>query len=95
VLLLFAGHDHIYQRGQAGGLAYIVSGGGGASLYPIRCGTRGRPRCSEDDGAILALSEHHYLSITVQRDYVLVCPKRPDRTPLEKCIRYKLPHLKR
>jgi hypothetical protein len=95
VLLLFAGHDHIYQRGQAGGLAYIVSGGGGASLYPIRCGTRGRPRCPEDDGAILALSEHHYLSITVQRDYVLVCPKRPDRTPLEKCIRYKLPRLKR
>jgi hypothetical protein len=95
VLLLFAGHDHIYQRGEIGGLRYIVSGGGGASLYPIRCGTRGRPRCAEDDGAALALSEHHYVAVTVQRDYAQVCPKRPDRTPLEKCIRYKLPRLRR
>ena len=95
VLLLFAGHDHIYQRGEAGGLRYIVSGGGGAGLYPIRCGSRGRPRCPDDDGAALALSEHHYVAITVQRDYALVCPRRPDRTPLEKCIRYKLPRLKR
>jgi acid phosphatase type 7 len=94
-LLLFAGHDHIYQRGTAGGLSYIVSGGGGASLYSIRCGTRGRPRCSEDDGVAHAASEHHYIAITVQRDYAMVCPRRPDRTPLEKCIRYKLPRLRR
>ena len=95
VLLLFAGHDHIYQRGEIGGLRYIVSGGGGAALYPIRCGSRGRPRCSEVDGAALAGSEHHYVTITVQRDYAMVCPRRPDRTPLEKCIRYRLPRLKR
>ena len=95
VLLLFTGHDHIYQRGEVDGLRYIVTGGGGASLYPIRCGTRGRPRCDQDDGAALAVSEHHYLTVTVQRDYALVCPRRPDRTPLEKCIRYKLPRLKR
>lgn len=95
VLLLFAGHDHIYQRGEIGGLRYIVSGGGGASLYPIRCGARGRPRCTENDGAALAVSEHHYVTVTVQRDYAMVCPRRPDRTPLEKCIRYKLPRLKR
>jgi len=95
VLLLFAGHDHIYQRGEIAGLRYIVSGGGGASLYPIRCGARGRPRCTDDDGAAVAMSEHHYVTVTVQRDYALVCPRRPDRTPLEKCIRYKLPRLKR
>jgi predicted MPP superfamily phosphohydrolase len=95
VLLLFAGHDHIYQRGEIGGLRYIVTGGGGASLYPIRCGTRGRPRCAGDDGAALARSEHHYVAVTVQRDYAMVCPKRPDRTPLETCIRYKLPRLRR
>lgn len=95
VLLLFAGHDHIYQRGEIGGLRYIISGGGGASLYSVRCGVRGRPRCAEDDGAALALSEHHYIAVTVQRDYAMVCPKRPDRTPLEKCIRYKLPRLRR
>jgi hypothetical protein len=94
VLLLFAGHDHIYQRGEAGGLRYIVSGGGGAPLYSIKCGTRGRSRCQIDDGADLAVSEHHYIVITVQRDYAQVCPKRPDRTPLEKCVRYKLPRLR-
>jgi acid phosphatase type 7 len=94
VLLLFAGHDHIYQRGEVDGLRYIVTGGGGAPLYPIRCGARGRPRCSDKDGAALALSEHHYVTVTVQRDHALVCPRRPDRTPLEKCVRYKLPRLK-
>ncbi|HEU5056446.1 MAG TPA: metallophosphoesterase [Kofleriaceae bacterium] len=95
VLLLFAGHDHIYQRGEVDGLRYIVTGGGGASLYPIRCGDRGRSRCPEKDGAALAVSEHHSLTVTVQRDYAQVCPRRPDRTPLEKCIRYRLPRLKR
>src|SRR5215472_12729855 len=31
--LLLCGHDHIYERGDALGLRYIVSGGGGAPLY--------------------------------------------------------------
>ncbi len=36
--LLLAGHDHIYERGDHGGsapLKYVISGGGGAPLYPI------------------------------------------------------------
>jgi hypothetical protein len=33
--LLLAGHDHIYERGDAGQLKYLISGGGGAPLYPI------------------------------------------------------------
>jgi len=90
VVLLFAGHDHLYQRGEVDGLRYIVTGGGGAPLYPVRCGVRGTPRCSVRDGAAIALSEHHYIVVTVQRDYVQVCPKRPDRTPLERCTRYPL-----
>jgi acid phosphatase type 7 len=90
-VLLFAGHDHLYQRGEADGLRYIVSGGGGAPLYPVRCGTRGKPRCDVDDGAEIAVSEHHYVIVTVQRDFVQACARRPDRTPLEPCVRYKLP----
>ena len=30
---VLAGHDHAYERGQADGLRYMVSGGGGAPLY--------------------------------------------------------------
>jgi hypothetical protein len=33
--LVLAGHDHIYERGYARKLAYVVSGGGGAPPYPI------------------------------------------------------------
>lgn len=29
---LFAGHDHLYERGEADGLRYFISGGGGAPL---------------------------------------------------------------
>jgi len=94
-VMLFSGHDHIYQRGEVDGLRYIVSGGAGAPLYPVRCGVRGRPRCPVEDGAVLATSEYHYVLVTVQRDYVQVCPRRPDRTPLEKCIRYRLPSERR
>jgi hypothetical protein len=95
VVLLFAGHDHLYQRGEIGGLRYIISGGGGAPLYSVRCGARGLPRCPVADGAAAALSEHHYVMVTVQRDYAQVCPKRPDRTPLEKCVRYRLSRRRR
>jgi len=30
------GHDHIYERGASDGLRYIVSGGAGAPLYPVK-----------------------------------------------------------
>jgi hypothetical protein len=89
-VMLFAGHDHLYQRGEIDGLRYIVSGGGGAPLYPVTCGERGRPRCKERDGAAIATSEYHYVMVTVQRDYAQVCARRPDRTPLERCTRVRL-----
>jgi 3',5'-cyclic AMP phosphodiesterase CpdA len=35
--LALAGHDHNYQRfAQRGGVRYVVHGGGGAELYPLR-----------------------------------------------------------
>ena len=36
VTAAFAGHDHIYERAHRDGVAYIVSGGGGAPLYGRR-----------------------------------------------------------
>ncbi|MCX5794463.1 MAG: metallophosphoesterase [Elusimicrobia bacterium] len=35
---VFSGHDHIYERSEVGGIAYIVTGGGGAPLYTKRSG---------------------------------------------------------
>ncbi len=91
VTMLFSGHDHIYQRGRKAGLDYIVSGGGGASLYPVTCGVPGRPPCKSDDGAATAISAYHYVLVEVLRDDVRVCPKRIDGTALEPCVRLDLP----
>lgn len=91
VAMLFAGHDHLYQRGHVGGLRYIVSGGGGAPLYPVTCGVPHRPRCRVSDGARFAASANHYIMVTVQGDSVEVCARRPDRTPLEPCVHFALP----
>ena len=33
VELVLAGHDHIYERGEGGGLKYVITGGAGAPLY--------------------------------------------------------------
>jgi hypothetical protein len=38
--LILSGHDHIYERGDANGLRYIVSGGGGAPIYREYRGAR-------------------------------------------------------
>lgn len=90
VTMLFSGHDHLYQRGEINGLRYIVSGGGGAPLYSVRCGVRKRPRCKVKDGMKHVVSEHHYIMVTVYRTYVEVCPKRVDGTPLEPCLGIRL-----
>jgi hypothetical protein len=87
--LLLAGHDHLYQRGEFGGVRYVVTGGGGASLYGIRCGVPGRPRCTLDDGMRAIAREHHYAVLTVARDLEL-CVRRADGTLIEKCVRYRL-----
>jgi 3',5'-cyclic AMP phosphodiesterase CpdA len=90
VTLLFSGHDHLYQRGAVKGLNYMVSGGGGAPLYSVRCGVRGKKRCKDKDGMQHVAREHHYVLISVYPKYVEACPKRLDRSPLEACTRYRL-----
>jgi 3',5'-cyclic AMP phosphodiesterase CpdA len=87
VAVVFSGHDHLYQRGEVGGLPYVVSGGGGASLYPVRCGVGRRPRCRVDDGMIAIASEHHYVLLTVYPTGLELCPRRADGTPVEPCVR--------
>jgi hypothetical protein len=90
VTLLLSGHDHLYQRGRMDGLDYIVTGGGGAGLYPIACGVSGRRPCAHEDGMAFAASAYHYLMLALYADFLEACPKRPDGTALEPCVRYPL-----
>ena len=90
VALLLSGHDHLYQRGRAGGLDYVVTGGGGAALYPVTCGVAGRKACAADDGMIHIAREYHYLMLTVYPDWLEMCPRRADGTLVEGCVRYAL-----
>lgn len=90
VNLLLAGHDHQYQRGRISGLDYVVSGGGGAALYPITCGVPGRPRCKVEDGMRKVAREHHYLMLTITGPSLEMCARRPDGTALEPCQRLRL-----
>ena len=74
--LIVAGHDHIYERGQSGALRYVISGGGGAPLYPI-------------DGPVAstrkAESAHHFVEATVKPDSLAIVAKRDDGSVLERC----------
>ncbi len=87
--LVIAGHDHLYQRGEAGGIRYVVSGGGGAPLYKPTCGVARKPKCPEDGMKKLAI-EHHYIVLTLDKESLELCPRRTDGTLLEKCTRYRL-----
>jgi hypothetical protein len=58
--LVLNGHDHNYQRfGPIDGATYVVTGGGGASLYPVDDCGEGTPDpvASNDD-------DHHFLYVT-------------------------------
>jgi hypothetical protein len=87
--LLLAGHDHLYQRGEADGVRYVVSGGGGASLYKVSCGVDGKPACPHD-GMQKVMVAHHYVVLAIGKDTLEMCPRRADGSLLEACVRYKL-----
>lgn len=93
--LMFSGHDHLYQRGKVDGLGYIVSGGGGAPLYRVSCGVKGRRKCRVNDGMLKVAREYHYVLVEVFKRTVRMCPKRPDRSLIEPCVTYKIPRRRR
>jgi hypothetical protein len=75
--LLVSGHDHIYERGDAGTLKYIVSGGGGAPLYSI--GPRG-------PGSRKAESAYHFVEVTASTEALGVVARRAaDGSVLDRC----------
>lgn len=74
--LVFAGHDHIYERGEADGLKYIVTGGAGAPLYPIR-------RVLATTAKVEA--SHHWVEVAVDGPTVKARAVRLDGTVIESC----------
>ncbi len=74
--ILFAGHDHLYERGSAKGIPYIISGGGGAPLYAIK------HRIPE---AERAESVHHFVDVAVTEGRISIEAVREDSSTLEKC----------
>jgi hypothetical protein len=74
--LVFAGHDHLYERGDGRGVRYIVSGGGGADLYD--------PKAREPSTRRLEKA-FHYVEVAVTQDDVKIAAKRADGSLIEKC----------
>lgn len=63
-ILVFSGHVHNYERYEHGGVTYIVSGGGGAPMYPIRR--------AEGDVYTLPGPNFHYCRVRVNGPKILV-----------------------
>lgn len=74
--LLLSGHDHIYERGEAGGTKYLISGGGGAPVYKI-----GPPTPTTRK----AESAYHFIEVTTTASDVRIVTHRGDGSILERC----------
>jgi len=74
--LVIAGHDHIYERGWAEGLAYLVSGGGGAPMYKIKDAA---PSAKKFESA------RHFIEASVNPAAMQFTAKRVDGTQIERC----------
>ncbi|HEX8792366.1 MAG TPA: metallophosphoesterase [Polyangiaceae bacterium] len=74
--LLLSGHDHIYERGDAGGTKYLISGGGGAPVYKL-----GPPTPTTRK----AESAYHFIEVTTTGNDLRIVTRRGDGSTLERC----------
>lgn len=74
--LVLSGHDHIYERGDAGAIKYVISGGGGAALYKIG---KLAPTARKAESA------YHYIDFTVLPMELHLVAHRLDGSVLDKC----------
>jgi hypothetical protein len=73
--LVFAGHDHVYERTvPTRGVTYVVSGGGGRRLYPA-----GKGRLTA-----CPKSAHHAVLVRVDGDNLSLEAKEPDGTVFDR-----------
>jgi len=80
VTLIFAGHDHIYERGDADGLKYLLSGGGGAPLYGKYVKKKGYDRATR-----VVEPVHHFVEIQIDGPAVKTIARRIDGSTMERC----------
>jgi acid phosphatase type 7 len=74
--LILSGHDHLYERGWAEGLAYVVSGGGGAPVYKIK---------SQLPLARKLESVRHFVEVNVSAASMQLVATRSDGSTIERC----------
>lgn len=74
--LVISGHDHIYERGDAGSIKYLVSGGGGAPVYPLGPAT---PTTRK------AESSYHFIEVTTTPTALRIVSHRADGSIIERC----------
>ena len=75
--LVFNGHDHYYYRTVRDGIYYVVTGGGGASLYGVN-------KTSETwQIGDIGYKEHHFCNISVNATHIRVEAIKQDGTLLD------------
>jgi len=74
--LVISGHDHIYERGFADGLSYLVSGGGGAPVYRVK---KAEPTSRRYE------SVRHFVEASVSSVAIQFVATRPDGSTIERC----------
>ncbi len=77
-VIVIAGHDHLYERGELSGLPYLITGGAGAPLYEIE--EENMNRATE-----AAEKVHHFISIHVDGTQVTTRALRTDGSLIESC----------
>ena len=76
--LIFAGHDHIYERGELDGIRYLISGGGGAPLY--------KPRRSVPAATEVVEAAHHFVEVKVDGPRITTVARRLDGMAMDTCV---------
>jgi hypothetical protein len=74
--LVVAGHDHAYERGEGGGVKYVITGGAGAPLYPKKHEAAETRRFE---------SAYHFVEVAIDGDRVDVTAHRTTGGILEAC----------
>lgn len=74
--LVFAGHDHVYERGVGDGLKYVITGGAGAPLYEKKGAAR---------ETIVFEAVHHFVEAAIDGDKVKLVARRASGSVIEAC----------
>lgn len=75
--LVLQGHDHNYQHHLVEGVDYVVTGGGGHTIYPLTA-------CPDGSRPLAAAEEHHFLLLEQVEDRLEVVAIRPDGSVLDR-----------